>query len=223
MKTRLILFFLFATITAFAQKKFDGEKQKTIELLESKRKEFKAAKNDSVYLSQNSDQAYYVATITRGDQAEDIEEQIFNAKPGEVVGPFDGDNTFYLLKILSMDSLKRTKAKLVCFFPKGEYTTDTAKFSKLVDKYIESIKKGKEFSKMIIKDEASIGVRNKGIVSFWEGQTTKENYDLVIDRKKSDPYIKRVGPEIWVLYVVEEKKNSPYRAKASSLVKKVNK
>ncbi len=135
MKTKLTIFFLFATtVLSFGQKKFTVEQQKTIDLLQSKRKDFKATKNDSLYIADNSDQGYFLTTITRGDQAEDIEDQIFNAKPGDVVGPFDGENTFYLLKIKSIDSLQRTKAKLVSFFPRGEYTSDTAKFSKLVEK-----------------------------------------------------------------------------------------
>ncbi len=223
MKIKLtILIVLASVLTAFAQKKYEGEQLKAIEFLESKRKEFKAAKNDSAYIAANSDQKYFITTITRGDQAEDIEEQIFQAKPGDVVGPFDGDKTFYLLKVLSVDSLRRTKARLLSFYPKGEYTSDTAKFSKLVEKYVETISKGKEYSKMIVKEEASIGVRNKGMFSFWEGQTKKENYDLVFDRKANNPYVKRVGQEIQVLYIIEEKRKAPYRAKAISLVKKIN-
>ena len=100
MKTKLtLLFLLVVSVASYGQKKFDAEKQKTIELLESKRKEFQVAKNDSLYIAANSDQPYRVSTITRGDQAEDIEDQIFNAKIGTVVGPFDGEETFYLLKI----------------------------------------------------------------------------------------------------------------------------
>ncbi len=224
MKTKLTLVFFFAaTVLSFGQKKFNADQQKTIDLLQSKRKDFKASKNDSLYIVENSDQGYFLTTITCGDQAEDIEEQIFNAKPGDIVGPFDGENTFYMLKIKSIDSLQRTKAKLVSFFPRGEYTADTAKFSKLVEKYIDHIKKGKEYSKMVLKDEASIGVRNKGITSYWYGQTKKENYDLVIDRKINEPYVKRVGNEIQVLYITEEKRSAPYKAKAVALVKKVTK
>lgn len=215
------LFILASVLTAFAQKKYEGDQLKAVEHLESKRKEFKAAKNDSLYIANNSDQKYYVTTLTRGDQAEDLEEQIFKAKPGDVVGPFDGENTFYLLKILSMDSLKRTKARLVSFFPKGEYTTDTAKFSKLVEKYVDAIKKGKEYSKMLVKDEASIGVRNKGTLSFWEGQTQKEYYDLAFEKKVSEPYVKRAGQEIQVLYILEEKRNASFKAKVVTLVKRV--
>ncbi|HSZ26251.1 MAG TPA: hypothetical protein VK766_11045 [Cytophagaceae bacterium] len=222
MKSRFTILLIIATsLASFGQKKFTAEQQKAIEELASKRKEFKAAKNDSLYLAENSDQSYYVTTITRGDQAEDLEEQIFNTKLKEVAGPFDGGNTFYLLKILSMDSLKRTKAKLVSFYPKGECTTDTAKFSKLVEKYIEAIKKGKEYSKMLYKDEASIGVRNKGITSFWEGHKNNANYDIVYERKVSDPYITKVGQEVEVLYIVEEKRNAPFRTKVVTLVKKV--
>ena len=222
MKSKLLLaLFLSSSLTILAQKKFDSQQQKTIDLLETKRKEFKATKTDSLFLVQNSDQGYYSTFVTRGDQAEDIEEQIFNAKPGDVVGPFDGDKTFYLLKLISVDSLKRTKAKSISFFPKGEYTSDTAKFSKLVANYIDYIKRGKEFSKMIIKDEASIGIRNKGVHSYWEGQNKKENFDIIFDKKITDPYVKRNGPEINVIYVIEEKKNAPFRAKVTSLVKKV--
>ncbi len=224
MKTKIaltaILFFV-VQFVSFGQKKFEGEKQKAIEFLEGKRKDFKAAKNDSLYVAANSDQGYFVSTITRGDQAEDLEEQIFNTKIGHVAGPFDGEQTFYLLKIVAMDSLKRTKAKLISFFPKGEYIKDTAKFAKLVEKYIDHIKKGKEFNKMIVADQAYIGVRNKGITSYWEGQTGKENYANVIDRKVSEPYVTRVGEEIQVLYIIEEKKNAAFRAKVVSLVKKV--
>ncbi|HWZ23034.1 MAG TPA: hypothetical protein VNW06_10295 [Cytophagaceae bacterium] len=221
MKTKLtFVLLLVASIASYGQKKFDAEKQKTIELLESKRKEFQASKNDSLYIAANSDQPYRISTITRGDQAEDIEDQIFNAKIGTVVGPFDGEETFYLLKIKSMDSLNRTKAKLISFFPKGEYVKDTAKFSKLVDKYVDYIKKGKEFNKMIVNDKEVIGIRNKGVTSFWEGQTSKENYQLVFDRKSNDPYVTKGPEETQVLYVIEEKRNAPYRTKATSLVKK---
>jgi hypothetical protein len=220
-KTTLLSLFVLLNISLLAQNKFTEGKQKAIEFLESKRKDFKAAQNDSLYLASNSDQGYSISTITRGDQAEDIEEQIFKAKPGEVVGPFDGEKTFYLLKILSMDSLKRTKVKSVTFFPRGEYTSDTAKFSKFVEKYIDHIKKGKEYSKMIVKDETSIGLRTKGVLSFWEGQTKKENYELVFERKANNPFVRRVGQEIQVLYVVEEKRNAAFRARVITLAKKL--
>jgi len=223
MKTNIIFILLITFSTgAFAQKKFNPEQQKAIDFLESKRKEFQASKSDSIYLSQNSDMGYSKTVITRGEQADDIEEQIFAAKPGSVVGPFDGDNTFYLLKILGVDSLKRTKVKLVSFFPRGEYTTDTAKFSKHIEKYIDHIKKGKDYGKMIIKDEATVGLRNKGITALWEGQSNnKDVYDLAFERKIYEPYVTKVGNEIQVLYVIEEKRNAPYKAKVLRMVKKI--
>ena len=222
MKTLVYLIVFITSVSlAFGQKKFTEEQKKVLDYLEPKRAEFKKAKNDSLFVVQNSDQGFFYATFTRGDQAEDIEEQIYHAKVGDVVGPFDGENVFYLLKIVKYDSSYRTKAKQLNFYPKGEMTSDTAKFRKLVDKYISALSQGKEIGKMAIKDEASLGIRSKMLGSFWEGQTSKENYDLLFDRKVSDPYVKKAGQEIHVIYILEEKKKAAYKAKAVMLVKKV--
>ena len=133
----LIAFVLCSSLLnkAFAQKKFTPAQKKAIDFLESKRAGFRASKNDSLFVVQNSDAGFIVKTMVRGDQAEDLEDQIYGSKPGEIVGPFDGETTFYLMKILKYDSLNRTKAKLISFYPKGEFTTDSAKFRKHLDKY----------------------------------------------------------------------------------------
>ncbi len=215
------IFVLLFSSFILAQTKYTGKKLEIIQLLESKKKEFQGAKNDSLYLVQNSDKGYAVTKVQRGDQAEDIELQLFGTPKGGVAGPFDGETSFYLLKILTMDSLYRTQAKLVSFFPKGEYVSDTAKFNTLVESYIDQIKKGKPFGKMLVKDEASIGIRNKGVISFWENNTSKENFSAIFDKKVNEPVVKRVGNEVQVLYVIEEKTKAPYEAKVLKLVKKV--
>jgi len=219
--TTTLVLALFSSL-AFAQTKYTGKKLEIIQLLESKRKEFQTAKNDSLYVVQNSDRSYDVTKVRRGEQAEDIEVQIFGTQKGGVAGPFDGETSFYLLKIITMDSLYRTQAKLVSFFPKGDLVSDTAKFNSLVEGYVNQIKKGKPFGKMLVKDEASIGIRNKGAVSFWENNPAKENYDAIFNKKADEPFVQRVGNEIQVLYVIEEKTKAPYEAKVLKLVKKVD-
>jgi hypothetical protein len=215
-----LLLLLFSAVTT-AQTKYTGKKLEVIQLLESKKKAFQSSVNDSLYLIENSDKGYAVTKVRRGDQADDIELQLFGTPKGGVAGPFDGETSFYLLKIVAMDSLYRTQAKLVSFFPKGDYVSDTTKFNALVENYIAQIKKGKPFGKMLVKDEASIGLRNKGVISFWENNPSKENFSAVFDKKTNDPVIQRIGKEIQVLYVIEEKTKAPYEAKVLKLVKKV--
>ena len=80
---------------------------------------------------------------------EDLEEDIYGAKVGEIVGPFDGGNNMYLLKIVQYDTKACTKIRKVQLIPKGNCKTDNALFDKYLKKYSDAIGKGKNIRKTV--------------------------------------------------------------------------
>src|SRR5690606_19350944 len=128
--------FLLSSTLGFGQYVKDSQ-EKALEYLQSKKAAFKSAPNDSIYILKNSDGAFKYYVFHRGDQEEDIEEQIYGAKVGDVVGPFKGgDTSAFLFKVKSYEQYAlRSRAKLIYIRSNKESKQDRASSRSLTIKY----------------------------------------------------------------------------------------
>src|SRR4051812_33231933 len=93
------IFYLFSFSLSLGQGMSEQQKQ-AIEWLDLKKPEFQSTTNDSVFISKNSDSPFRYIYLRRGDEPEDVEDEIFKAKPGTVVGPFRSGSHNYLFKVV---------------------------------------------------------------------------------------------------------------------------
>jgi peptidyl-prolyl cis-trans isomerase D len=207
-------------LPAYCQLEYYTEEEKAaLKWLESKIGEFKNAPNDSVFVSQNSESTFHYVNLQRGDQERDIEQNIYNSQPGNVVGPFHGGKDNYLLKIISYQYKPMVKVGQIKIIPKE--SADTSDLSKVIDKLTKSLSDDKQLHKIALKNSKHWSIRiNDDTDEYWEGERGKEAYDKLFNGKKDDYVIIKKEKETKILRVKEEKKEAPYRVKAIPLVKR---
>jgi peptidyl-prolyl cis-trans isomerase D len=220
-KVVFALIFLLICQTSFAQMSLTAAEKQAMDWLQTKTKAFKASKNDSLFIVNNSEKPYYTVKFSPGDQKEDIDREIFSAKVGEIVGPFRGDSFCYSFKVKKFsEPMIRVKAELIQFIPKS--FKDEAELKKYIDKYVALIKKDdKEVYKIALKDEEKLALRRKDLGWIWEHQTDKEYYEQVYAAEKGEPVVIRGPKGIFILNVTSEKEKAPYKVELIPLVKKI--
>lgn len=207
--------------TSFAQMSFTPAEKQAMDWLQTKTKAFKASKNDSLFIANNSEKPFYVVHFSPGDQKEDIDREIFSAKVGDIVGPFRGDSFCYSFKVKNFsEPMTRAKADLIQFIPKS--FKDEAEIKKYIDKYTALIKKDdKEVFKIALKDEEKLALKRKDLGWIWQNQTDKEYYEQVYAAEKGEPVVIRNAKGIFILNITAEKQEAPYKVELVPLVKKI--
>ncbi|WP_028978980.1 hypothetical protein [Sporocytophaga myxococcoides] len=206
---------------SFAQMSLTPKEKQAMDWLQTKTKAFKASKNDSLFVVNNSEKPYYIVRFSPGDQKEDIDKEIFAAKVGDIVGPFRGDSFCYSFKVKKFsEPLNRVKADLIQFIPKS--FKDEAEIKKYIDKYTALVKKDdKEVYKIALKDEEKLALKRKDLGWIWENQTDKEYYEQVYAAEKGEPVVIRNAKGIFILNITAEKQEAPYKVELVPLVKKI--
>jgi hypothetical protein len=219
-RAKLIIPLLFLGLVVKAQPTFTASEKKALDYLTKLIPEFKITKNDSAFVNKHSDKPYKHYFYDRGDQAEDLEEQIYGSHPGGVVGPFRGLDTLnYLFKIVKYTYSKRAKAQIIYIKPKSG-ATDTASISKITNDYLKVIKSGKDYIKKIQKKGDNVKVKPLK----WYYENDKDNdyeyYDQVFNGKKSEPTIIKTKEGPAILYIIQEKQTAPYSVELIPIIKK---
>src|SRR4051794_22388777 len=90
-----LLAFLFLLLSSWnvQAQYFRDSQTEAMNYLEQKKTDFKNSTNDSSFIIQFSDAPFKYYKFSRGDQQQDIEEQIYKGAVGDVVGPFRGDDS----------------------------------------------------------------------------------------------------------------------------------
>lgn len=191
-----------------------------LSFLEKKKNEFKSSTNDTLYAKEQTDVVFEYHIFSRGDQKEDIEEQMYKANPGDVVGPFRGeDSASYLFKIISYEKYAvRSKAKLIYIKSYDDSKQDTASASKLTSKYFEYIRKGKDIKKQAHNEKVRLIF--KDLVWFYEGENDREYYSEVMGMKQGESKLINTSKGPAVLQVITSKENAPYMIRVLAMVKK---
>lgn len=226
MRTALILVFTFlllSTFNIYGQYVKDSQ-EKALEYLAAKKTAFQNAANDSVFIVQNGDGQFKYYTFHRGDQEEDIEEQVYGAKTGDVVGPFKGgDSSAFLFKVISYEQeATRSKAKLIYIRSNKESQQDTASVRKLTEKYFAYISKGKDVKIRAHKEEVRLVFKDLGW--FYEGGSEedkkKEYFDLVTNMGTGDTSIIETEQGPAILQVLNSKEKTHYKVKLVAVIKR---
>lgn len=218
---QLLSFVLFILLTFTTQAQYKDPQERAVEYLEKKKAEFQNAPNDSLYIIKNSDAGFNYFIFHRGDQEEDIEEQIYSSKVGSVVGPFKGgDTSAYLFKVISFEKFaNRSKAKLIYIRSNKDDKQDTASVRKLTEKYYDYIKKGKDVKIHAHKEEVRLVF--KDLKWFYQDEDIqKEYYKEVMGIEKGGIKIieTKQGPAI--LQITNSKERAPYKVKLLAIVKR---
>lgn len=236
MKTSKAIFFLTYLVLslnhfAISQKMFKVQGNEAWDYLLSKKVDFKAASNDSLFVVQNGDKAFRYVYLRRGDQETDVEEVIYKSNPGDVVGPFPGEDYNYLFKIRSLDSIKqRISAKHVFILKGGKGKRDSLQANKIAVKVKESLEKGELFDEVFKANSdnfssfiTAYGVTGKnyakgGLGWIWEDQTLPEFFQPLSSANTGDIVIINTRYAVHVV-IVGEKEKGPSKATLIPLVK----
>jgi hypothetical protein len=220
MRAKFIIALVFLGIAAKAQPTFTASEKKALDYLTKLIPEFSTTKNEADFVTKHSDLPYKHFTYERGDQAEDLEEQIYASHPGGVVGPFRGHDTLnYLFKIVSYTYSTRAKGQIIYIKPKVS-TTDTAALSKITNEYLKMIRSGKEYVKKSQKKGDNISI--KPLKWYYENDKDRgyEYFDQVFNGKKGHPIIIQTSKGPAILNIIQEKQKAPYSVELIPIIKK---
>lgn len=224
------------TIQKSAAQGMTEQQKQAVEWLESKKAEFQSTTNDSLFVSKNSDSPYRYIYQRRGDEPDDVEEEIYKSKPGTVLGPFRSGNHNYLFKVISLDSLRyRYKVRHIFIKPAGFSGKDTLDAYNLALKYAKSLNKGDDFKKIYDENNADFksfaaqcGINPDALAAdgdlgyIWEG-TTIPTINSALSKTRKGESVAIKTPFGAHVFNVVAKDQGYYKAVIISLLKKVNK
>jgi hypothetical protein len=166
---------------------------------------FRATKDDSLFVSLNSDAPYEVSIYNRGELDSFMEPMFFNSRIGEVVGPLFIDNYAMIFKIAAYDSTYRIRASHIYVKPNGDSRKDTLQAMKKANQYLEKIR----------KQGGEIGW-------LWEGTMVPEFEAAMANAKKGDVFVVKSPIGAHVVKVTEDKVIEPRgRVRVIPVVKKL--
>lgn len=234
MKFILSVFLYFSVLHSFSQGMSEDGLQ-MFEWMDKKKLEFQQSTNDSIFISKFGDSPYRKIFLRRGDQPEDVEDAIFKAKVGSVVGPFNAGTHNYLFKVISLDSLRsRWNVGHIFIKPKGFNSSDTIAAYNLGLKLAKDLNKGADFSQVLTTsgddfkkyaEKVHMG-KNPGSEGasgwIWEG-TTIPQFDKVLLKARKGEAIVAISAVGIHIFQVTDKETGNYKAIILALVKKVKK
>ncbi|HEX8545759.1 MAG TPA: peptidylprolyl isomerase [Cytophagaceae bacterium] len=226
----IITFAILNVQSGYSQKMFKVQGNEAWDYLVSKKEDFKAAINDSLFVTKNGDKPYRYVYLRRGDQEQDVEEVIYKSNPGDVVGPFPGEDYNYLFKIRSLDSIKqRISAKHIFILKGGKAKRDSLSANKIAIKVKDALEKGELFDEVFKANSdnfasfaALYGVTGNyakgGLGWIWEDQTLPEFFQPLNNANTGDIIIINTRYAVHVV-IVGEKEKGPSKATLVPLVK----
>lgn len=172
---------------------------------------FTSAKNDSELLANLSgvfiDTNYY-AKKKLPDQS--IEDSLFNAAPGKVVGPYYANGAFKLAKLLGSkeDTAWTMKASHILVQIKGNTLKDTMDAKSEAEKMLNDIKGGLKSFEDMAREKGTDGTKDAGGDLGWfrEGEGfVKEFTEGVKPHNKGDMFVLKTQFGFHVIKVTENK------------------
>jgi peptidyl-prolyl cis-trans isomerase D len=184
---------------------------------------FRATKDDSLFVSLNSDAPYEVSIYNRGELDSFMEPMFFNSRIGEVVGPLFIDNYAMIFKIAAYDSTYRIRASHIYVKPNGDSRKDTLQAMKKASQYLEKIKKGEDFTQLATKYGQDETAKQGGEIGWlWEGTMVPEFEAAMANAKKGDVFVVKSPIGAHVVKVTEDKVIEPRgRVRVIPVVKKL--
>jgi hypothetical protein len=220
-QAKLLLILVLITFSFLSKAQYLRDTQvAALSFLEKKKSDFKKSTNDTLYAKEQTDVVFEYHIFSRGDQKEDIEEQLYKAQPGDVVGPFRGeDSSNYLFKVISYQKYAlRSKAKLIYVKSNDDNKQDTASIRKLTNQYYGSLNRGKDIKKLAHNEKDRLIF--KDLVWFYEGEDSREYYTQVMSMKQGESKIIHTDKGPAILQIITSKENAPYMVRVLAMVKK---
>jgi peptidyl-prolyl cis-trans isomerase D len=166
---------------------------------------FAAAKNDTLYVDLNSDTKFDTTAKRISAFPADIQDQIFNAAPGTIVGPVyrDGKYSIYKIAGTKQDTVYQMRASHILFKTENNDTLATIKKAQGV---MAEIRKGASFAEKAAQ-YGTDGTASQGgdLGWFTEGQMVKEFNDAVLNGRKGDMMIVKTQFGIHIVKITEDK------------------
>lgn len=140
-----------------------------------KTQSFKETKNDSAFIVNNG--GYFdTSYVRRGTFVEVLEDSIFDAKPGTVIGPAYDDGAFVTAKVLGVasDTVTYYRASQILVRPEGVTKQDTAKARTKAAEILASIRGGEAFEDAVKQHSTDPNTNSRGGDFGWKADNSPE-------------------------------------------------
>ena len=223
LKSFSILLFLLSLVTPLLAQVDSLQARSDVQTWAQVRKAyFRTTKNDSLFVSLNSEAPYEISTYYRGDLAGPMEAMFFNANIGDVLGPLFVDEYAMIFKVAGFDSTYRVRASHIYIKPDGNKKKDTLQAVKKANLYLEKIKKGEDFEQLATKYGNDESAKQGGDLGWlWEGTMVKEFEEALTNAKKGDMFVIKSSAGAHVVKVTEDKVVERGRVRVIPVVKKI--
>lgn len=184
---------------------------------------FKTAKNDSSFVARVGRTSFKNTFQRRGEFPADIEERIFAADSGQVIGPFFDNGTYKLAKIVDTktDSVYFYKASHILIKPEGAAEADSVAAMNKAKEIMNKIKAGSDFAQMAMENSQDQSNAAKGGDLGWFQASTmvKRFGDAVARANSGDLFVVRTEFGAHVVKITAPRSNK--LVKAAILERKV--
>lgn len=167
--------------------------------------EFRESKNDSLFVSINSDTKTPLTYVKKGQLDPALDSLVFNASPGTLVGPVFSNGSYKMAKVLDVRiSPDSVKASHILINPATEGGIDKAKAK--ADSLAGLIRKGASFSELAAKFGTD-GSKDKGgdLGTFARGAMIPAFEEAVFNGKTGDLIVLNTQFGVHVIKIVGQK------------------
>ena len=138
---------------------------KALKWVMDKKPALQKSTNDTIFLSNNSDKGFDTTMKSRGTYPEGIEEAIFTANEGDVVGPHYDQGTYSIYKVLKFqdDTVPYIKASQILIKPTGGYEKEDSLYAVTrANAIANAIRNGADFTQMAKDSSKDFRTASKG-------------------------------------------------------------
>ena len=160
----------------------------TLEWITSNTEKFRTATDDSLFVSLMGTETPYDSEFkVRGNFTSDVEDDLFNAEAGELVGPFENKGTYALFKIVDIgeDSLRSVRASHIMINVGGRTAEDTATALSEARTLLADIRAGRTDWETEAKNKNYDGTGDKAGDLGWLREGTRTASEEFVDKALS--------------------------------------
>lgn len=190
----------------------DEDTAKALEWVEGKKEAFQNAKNDTTFITNYSEIGFDTSFKARGSFPAGIEDQIFSATEGSVVGPHYDNGKFSLYKVLHFneDTVPYIHASQILIKPRGGYEKeDSLKALARANTIAAAIRGGADFEQMAKDSSQDYRTANKGGDLGWlkkgSGQLKEEVERQLFNASEGNIIVVRTSLGVQILKVTGAK------------------
>ncbi len=177
---------------------------------------FRKTKNDSSFVARVGRTAFENKYLPRGSYPANIEEQIFSADSGTIIGPYFEEGSYKIAKVMGSkaDTVNYYKASHILIRPNGATPEDSSEANKKARELLAKIKAGADFSQMASENSQDPSNAGKGGDLGWfrDGQMVSKFNNAVKNGKKGDVVMVQTEFGTHIIKITENKSNKLVKA-----------